>query len=442
MLTGPLGCGKTAVLAAWLAKRRHAQSRKTRLISLNSQEEFVFWQTAGCSRQSTFVGHMLRRLMTEMKEHFALPREVPAHEGALTWNFPRFLEMAANKGRVILVIDGMARMQSDEGDSKLNWLPLKFPANVRVVLTSTDMREVTAPSKEAQSMEAQSPGSGGDSASLDHSVEDEDKTSNVQNTRAKIISEIERRGWGTVKLKHGMAYEMRAQVVVRFLTNSAAKADAHSADAHRGQGGQSGDSVFSLTTLSEEDGSVLPQLELSDCDLPGLTLFPVQIESIPRSPGARNPHFLTVPLKALQQSAALGLDLWRCLDVWIECRNLKELVSSVLDFLEKGQPSPDLATKESCSKRAREAGGFPALQEAHPYYRLALAKAREDASVTEGGEGEDLDEGEFEFAGDVQETRQPRRGGSPSGRYSSSVSPPRSATSLRSSAARGAARSR
>jgi Tfp pilus assembly ATPase PilU len=77
ILMGPPGCGKSAALANWIESRKQAKNaNKSRLSSLNPKEEFVFWHVVGCSRQSTFVGHMLNRLMTELREHFEITREV------------------------------------------------------------------------------------------------------------------------------------------------------------------------------------------------------------------------------------------------------------------------------------------------------------------------------------------------------------------------------
>jgi len=76
VLIGSMGSGKSAVVANWLAARKMAGARRSRLAALNPQEEFVFYHVTGCSRQSTFVGHMLHRLMTELKEQFGIDREV------------------------------------------------------------------------------------------------------------------------------------------------------------------------------------------------------------------------------------------------------------------------------------------------------------------------------------------------------------------------------
>ena len=75
VLLGPSGGGKSAALSNWLHQRRHVAVRRSRHTGGHSGE-FVFWHVVGCSRQSTFVGHMLRRLMTELKHHFEIAREV------------------------------------------------------------------------------------------------------------------------------------------------------------------------------------------------------------------------------------------------------------------------------------------------------------------------------------------------------------------------------
>ena len=67
---------------------------------------------------------MLHRLTTELVEFYEIPKEVPTVEERLSWEFPRFLEAAAKKGRVILVIDGLHRLCTNDGEGILKWLPL------------------------------------------------------------------------------------------------------------------------------------------------------------------------------------------------------------------------------------------------------------------------------------------------------------------------------
>jgi hypothetical protein len=61
---------------------------------------------------------------------------VSSKEQKLSWEFMRAIESAARKGRVILVIDGVTQLESTMF-ARLKWLPLHFPANVRVILSAT-----------------------------------------------------------------------------------------------------------------------------------------------------------------------------------------------------------------------------------------------------------------------------------------------------------------
>ena len=77
--------------------------------------------------------------MTDLKTRFDLNREVPLSQERLSWELPRFLEAASKRGKIVIVIDGLHRLISnDEGtEAAFNWLPLTFPPNVRVVLSAT-----------------------------------------------------------------------------------------------------------------------------------------------------------------------------------------------------------------------------------------------------------------------------------------------------------------
>ena len=131
VVAGSSGVGKSSVLANWLL---HHQSEKRRN---RGADEFVFWHVVGCSRQSTYTYQTLRRLMTELKHHFELPTEVHANDEKLPWDFPRFLELAAKKGRIVIIIDGLHRLRTTGGDLGLKWLLLSFPPNVRLILSTT-----------------------------------------------------------------------------------------------------------------------------------------------------------------------------------------------------------------------------------------------------------------------------------------------------------------
>lgn len=135
VIVGPPGCGKSTLLAEWLERRQRAQ--RNRLNDQFGNEEFVFTHVVGCTRQSLQVRELLCRLVSELVMHFDLPMVHDFDPEKLAWDLPRLLEAAGNKGSVLLVIDGLHRLRNDQGEANLSWLPQEFPANVRVVLSST-----------------------------------------------------------------------------------------------------------------------------------------------------------------------------------------------------------------------------------------------------------------------------------------------------------------
>lgn len=98
------------------------------------QPELVFHHVVGASRESNTVSTLLLRIVSELKAYFGLQMAVSTQEGRLSWELVRAIEASARKGRVILVIDGVERLQS-RLFAHLKWLPLFLPANVRMVLS-------------------------------------------------------------------------------------------------------------------------------------------------------------------------------------------------------------------------------------------------------------------------------------------------------------------
>ena len=69
---------------------------------------------------------------------FELTRDVPVSQEKLSWELPRFLDMASKRGRIIIVIDGLNRLVgNDDNEASLSWLPLEFAPNIRVILSAT-----------------------------------------------------------------------------------------------------------------------------------------------------------------------------------------------------------------------------------------------------------------------------------------------------------------
>ncbi|RHY27892.1 hypothetical protein DYB32_006451 [Aphanomyces invadans] len=121
---GEPGSGKSAFLANWINRRKKKFQNWN-----NGFPEFIFYHAVGCTRQGAFVSKLLERILTEMNEYFELTKEVPTFEERLSWQFPRYLEAASRKGRTILIVDGVHRLRTSDGDSILKWLPLSVRRN-------------------------------------------------------------------------------------------------------------------------------------------------------------------------------------------------------------------------------------------------------------------------------------------------------------------------
>jgi hypothetical protein len=131
LILGSPGSGKSALLANWLQRRQRNMTRS------RAADDFVFWHAVGCTRQSMDVHNLMRRMMRDLKARFELSRNVPRTQSRLSWDLPRFLELASKKGKVIIVIDGLHRLDSYNGDTNLSWLPLEFPPNIRIIVSAT-----------------------------------------------------------------------------------------------------------------------------------------------------------------------------------------------------------------------------------------------------------------------------------------------------------------
>jgi hypothetical protein len=134
LIKGESGTGKSALLSNWLQRRERSLMRSR----TGNSDHFIFWHAVGCSRQSMNVNVVIKRLIVELKTRFELSRPLPKQQERYSWELPRFLDLAAKRGKVIIVIDGLNRLVNNDGsEDSLAWLPLVFPPNVRVILSVT-----------------------------------------------------------------------------------------------------------------------------------------------------------------------------------------------------------------------------------------------------------------------------------------------------------------
>eukprot|EP00940_MAST-03C_sp_MAST-3C-sp2_P000520 g520.t1 len=131
LIAGPDGCGKSALLANWTKHRRHRNA----IVSGAAKDELVLYHNAGCSVASTSIKIFLHRACTKMNAFFALKQKIPDSESKLSWLFSRMIESISDKGRLIIVIDGVHLLKGETPGFQLHWLPNRAPRNVYFILS-------------------------------------------------------------------------------------------------------------------------------------------------------------------------------------------------------------------------------------------------------------------------------------------------------------------
>lgn len=133
VVAGDPGCGKSAVLANWLAKRRlsHCDERTI--------EHFV-----GAATDSAYWPEILRRISGELWRQFAERLEIPsgvdpaAERAAFLFRLAKF----AAQGQFIVVIDGLDHLEQRERGLELDWLPASVPTACRLIVSTGSSRQL------------------------------------------------------------------------------------------------------------------------------------------------------------------------------------------------------------------------------------------------------------------------------------------------------------
>ena len=122
---GDSGSGKSALLANW------ALGRQGRFAG-----EILLLHFVGATPESADVGSILRRIVGELKRRCDLPREVSDRPQQLQAEFGDWLVAAAEKFRIVLVVDALNQVEDRDEALDLGWLPEALPANVRVIVST------------------------------------------------------------------------------------------------------------------------------------------------------------------------------------------------------------------------------------------------------------------------------------------------------------------
>jgi len=124
VILGEAGSGKSALLANWVRSRH----------DVAHDDEHIFYHAIGCSRLSSHVSHLLRRLENWLLKQFDLKDDMDlSSDDQLPWILPRLLDRASKRGTCVIVLDGLQHIT----ESGLRWLPTKLPSNIHMILSSS-----------------------------------------------------------------------------------------------------------------------------------------------------------------------------------------------------------------------------------------------------------------------------------------------------------------
>ncbi|MEW6206813.1 MAG: tetratricopeptide repeat protein [Acidobacteriota bacterium] len=126
VFVGEPGSGKTALLANWAMEYRKAH-----------RQDFLLMHFVEASPMSANWVSMVMRFLHELKTRFRISEAMPNQMGRVGTTFAEWLRRASSASRIVIVIDGLNKLEDLFGWSKLFWLPQEFPAGVRAFLSTT-----------------------------------------------------------------------------------------------------------------------------------------------------------------------------------------------------------------------------------------------------------------------------------------------------------------
>jgi nephrocystin-3 len=129
VILGESGSGKSALLANWVIRYRKA-----------NPSAFIIQHYIGGSAYSADWAAMLRRIMGELKRRFDIQQDIPDKPDELRLAFANWLNMAAAKGKVVLILDALNQLEDRDNAPDLIWLPPVIPSNIRLIVSTSPGR--------------------------------------------------------------------------------------------------------------------------------------------------------------------------------------------------------------------------------------------------------------------------------------------------------------
>ncbi|KAL6063505.1 DUF4062 domain-containing protein [Balamuthia mandrillaris] len=125
VVVGESGSGKSSLVCNWTFQHKASHP-----------DQLIIAHYIGSTSASTDLARMLVRIMTEIKEHFQVKKDIPSDLKEMTKALAEWIGEAASRGGFTLVLDALNQLEDREGAHKLEWLPREFPNNVKVLIST------------------------------------------------------------------------------------------------------------------------------------------------------------------------------------------------------------------------------------------------------------------------------------------------------------------
>ncbi|MBL8827246.1 MAG: DUF4062 domain-containing protein [Planctomycetaceae bacterium] len=165
VLSGPPGSGKSAILAHWL--KQNAELDHNTWLAKRDGATPVLARFIGASSASTNLTRLLAGICEELRRRLELTEiveeevevgpgqkekrtrtqnmEVPADPMEVMRKWPKFLAAAAERGRVVLIIDAVNQLDRLADPALAFWIPHRLPPGIRLVISVLDYGEKSWP---------------------------------------------------------------------------------------------------------------------------------------------------------------------------------------------------------------------------------------------------------------------------------------------------------
>jgi len=124
IISGESGSGKSALMANWADR----YNRK-------NPDRYIIQHFVGSTVNSTSHISLIKRILDEIKLRFDYKEELPADGEAMIKALPKWLSVAAAKGGMIIIIDGLNQIEDNGNAHELYWLPESYPPEIKVIIS-------------------------------------------------------------------------------------------------------------------------------------------------------------------------------------------------------------------------------------------------------------------------------------------------------------------